>query len=207
MSISYPLSLPTTRAPRRIRIDMDSAVGFQPAPLTHEQTLYVWQGDCWHGMLEWGAMNVSDAGPVKAWLAALNGTEGTFLAGDPMLATPLGTWAGTPLLNGAHAAGIKTLTVDGFSAAATGKAGDYLQFGSGSTSRLHMVVVDFTANGSGQATIEIWPRLRAAYADNAPITKTNTQGLWRLATNLRGWDMADALISGIAVPIVEARDS
>jgi hypothetical protein len=189
-----------------MRIDMRSVVGLQPALLTLEQTVFVWQGDGLEGMLEWGSMNVADAGSVKAWLAALNGMEGTFLAGDPLAATPQGTWAGAPLLNGAHAAGIKTLTVDGFTAGATGKAGDYLQFGSGSTTRLHMVVLDFTANGSGQATLEIWPRLRTAYADNTAIVKTNTQGLWRLATNLRGFDMEDVRVMGIAVPIVEARD-
>jgi hypothetical protein len=189
-----------------MRIDMESVVGVQPAPLTLEQTVYVWQGDVWHGMLEWGEMNRSDAAAVIAFIAALNGAEGTFLAGDPLAATPLGTWGGTPLLNGAHAAGIKTLTVDGFTAAATGKAGDYIQFGSGSTTRLHMVVQDFTADGSGQATLEIWPRLRAALADNAPIVKSSTQGLWRLASNVRGYEISDVRISGISVPIVEARD-
>lgn len=207
MALTYPLALPTTRAPRRIRIDMSSAVGLQPSPLSLEQTVYVWQGDLWEGMLEWGAMGIADAGPVKAFLAALNGTEGTFLAGDPMLATPQGSWAGTPLLNGAHVAGAKTLAVKGFSAAATGKAGDYLQFGSGSSTRLHMVVVDFTADGAGAATLEIWPRLRAAYANNTALVKTGTQGLWRLASNRRGWDMEDVRVMGIAVPIIEARDS
>jgi hypothetical protein len=206
MALTYPLSMPATRAPRRMRIDMDSVVGVQPAPLTLEQTIYVWQGDVWHGMLEWGEMNRSDAAAVIAFLAALNGSEGTFLAGDPLAATPLGTWGGTPLLNGAHAAGIKTLTVDGFTAAATGKAGDYIQFGSGSTTRLHMVVQDFTADGSGQATLEIWPRLRAALADNTPVVKSATQGLWRLASNVRGYDISDVRISGISVPIIEARD-
>lgn len=207
MALTYPLSLPSTRAPRRMRIDMSSVVGVQDAPLTLEHTVYVWQGDRWEGMLEWGEMNRSDAAAVIGFIAALNGPEGTFLAGDPLAATPLGTWGGTPLLNGAHAAGVKTLTVDGFTAAATGKSGDYIQFGSGSTTRLHLVVQDFTANGSGQATLEIWPRLRAALADNAPLVKSAALGLWRLAAQVRGYDINDVRISGIALPIVEARDA
>ncbi len=206
MAIAYPLNLPSTRAPRRIRVDMASVVGLQPSPLTLEQTVYAWTGDGWEGMLEWGAMNRADGAAVAAFLAALNGREGTFLAGDPLAATPLGTWAGTPLLAGAHAAGVKTLSVDGFSAAATGKAGDYVQFGSGSSTRLHMVVQDFTANGAGAATIEIWPRTREALLDNAALVSASTKGLWRLNTNRRGWDMEDVRMLGISVPIIEARD-
>lgn len=204
MALSYPLALPSA-FPRRLSIEQVSVVGLQPSPLTLEQTAYVWAGDCWEGELEWGELDYSNGMDVAGWLAALNGKEGTFLAGDPLGATPRGTWAGTPLLVGAHAAAARTLSVDGFSAAATGKRGDYLQFGSGSSTRLHMVTLDFTANGGGVATVEIWPCLREAQADNVAIVKSATKGLWSLNTNRRRWNLEDIRINGIVIPIIEAR--
>jgi hypothetical protein len=205
VAITYPLTLPTTRA-QRIEFRAHSAVGFQPAPLTLEQTIYVWQGDTWEADVIIPPMVRAEAEGVVGFLLALNGMEGTFLMGDPLNTSPRGTWAGSPLVAGSHAAGVKTVALDGFSAAATGKVGDWIQFGSGSTSRLHKVVQDFTADGGGLASVEIWPRLRTSLADNAPIVTASPKGLWRLASNARGWSLDIGQIYGLRFSAIEARD-
>jgi hypothetical protein len=99
---------------------------------------------------------------------------------------------------------VKTLTVDGFSAGATVKEGDWLQFGTGALTRLHQVVQDATANGSGQATLEIWPALRELQADNAQLVSANTKGIWRLASNEREWSMSVGQIYGLSLKAIEA---
>lgn len=204
MAISFPQSLPVTKAPTSIVLRAISAVGVSASPFTFSQQVFEHDGAMWGGDISLPPMARDDAAAWVSWLVRLNGRAGTFLMGDPAGSTPRGTWAGTPLLVGAHAARLKTLAVDGFSAGATGKEMDWIQFGSGSSTRLHMVVADFTANGSGVATIEIWPGLREQQADNAAIVKTNTLGQWRLAENTREWSIGLAKLYGIRFSCVEA---
>jgi hypothetical protein len=206
MAIAYPLSFPSTRNPAEISIRILDVAGMQSSPISLEQTLYDWGGDRLEADVGFGPMVREDAEPFVAFLWALRGMVGTFLMGDPAGATPRGTWAGTPLLAGAHAAGVRTLSVDGFSAAATGKAGDWLQFGTGSSTRLHKVLVDFTADGAGLATIEIAPRLRAALADNEPLDSAGCLGRWRLASNVREFSIGEAVKYGLRFSCVEALD-
>jgi hypothetical protein len=133
MTISYPLSLPSTRNPRRITFEMLSSAGMSTSPFSLSQQVYENPGEAWGATLELGEMNRSDAEAWVAFMASLRGRYGTVLIGDPIGATPQGTWAGSPLVNGAHAAQVRTVAVDGFTVGATGKAGDWIQFGTGSS--------------------------------------------------------------------------
>jgi len=203
MALSYPLALPNTKGMRRINIRAIDVVGLQASPLTLEQTVYDWGGDMLAADVELPPMVRADAEMWVTFLLSLRGSLGTFLMGDSVGAAPRGTWAGTPLLAGSHAAGVRTVAMDGFSAGATGKAGDWLNWGSGSSTRLHKVLQDFTADGAGQATVEIYPRLRAALADNAPVTNTNAMGLWRLASNGREWSIGLGQMYGLRFSAIE----
>jgi len=206
MTISYPLTFPAVKGPRSISIRLTDVVGLQASPLSMEQTLYDWGGDMLAADVDLPPMKRANAEEFVGFLWALRGVLGTFLMGDPAGATPRGTWAGAPLLAGAHAAGVRTLSVDGFSAAATGKRGDWLQFGSGASTRLHKVLEDFTADGAGLATVEIAPRLRAALADNAPLASSSCLGRWRLASNVREYTIELAQMYGLRFSCVEALD-
>ncbi|HVL35862.1 MAG TPA: hypothetical protein VM489_09355, partial [Burkholderiales bacterium] len=148
MALAYPLAMPA-RGPRRIGIYPVSAAGASVSPFTFAQQTYVHQGERWEAELELGDMDRDAGEEWAAFLCALNGMQGTLLLGDPLGATPRGAWAGSPLVSGSHAAGVKTLALKGLTAATTGKAGDWIQFGSGSSARLHKVVQDFAADGSG----------------------------------------------------------
>lgn len=203
MSISYPIALPTTRVARNIRFNGRTAVGLSVSPFTFEQQAYVHQGQCWLWSVTYGEMNRTDAEALVGFLLALNGREGTFTMGDPMGGVPRGTWAGAPKVLGAHAAGVSSVAMDGFTAGATVKAGDYVQRGSGATTHLHKVTQDATADGSGLLTLELWPRLRAALADNDTITTSNTVGLFRLTSNDMAWDINDVRY-GLAFDAMEA---
>ena len=203
MAISFPVTLPiTTRGATEITIAPHSVTGVSQSPFTGEQQVYVHQGEFWTLELRLGQMNRADGEEWIGALLSLNGQEGTFLVGDPMGAAPRGTWSGSVLVNGGSQSG-KTLVIDGMSAGATWKRGDWFQLGSGASTRLHKITADGTANGSGQGTIDFWPRLRASPADNAPLTLTSTVGIWRLTRGVP-WTMQDVKYGGIVVQAVEA---
>lgn len=204
MTISYPLSLPSTRL-ARVTLRARSSAAVSESPFTGEQQVYVHQAETWSAEIELPGMTRADAEEWVAFFLSLNGREGTFLLGDPRNVAPQGTWAGaSPLVNGTGQTG-KTLAIDGLAAGATVKGGDWFQLGSGSSARLHKVTQNGTANGSGQLTLDHWPRLRSSPADNAPLTIASPQGVFRLASNEVGWGLEPGqLYSGFSFTAVEA---
>lgn len=204
MTISFPVSPPAVWLPSRWRVQAHSTVGVSRSPFTAEQQVYAHLGEFWTVEVSLPAMARADAEACIAFLLSLSGMEGTVLFGDPVGAAPRGTWAGSPKVSGAHAARVKSILMDGFTAGATGKAGDWLQFGTGSSAHLHKVVEDFTADGSGIATAEIWPATRAALADDATFVTSGAKGLWRRAANDQGWDIELAQVFGLQASFLEA---
>lgn len=129
----------------------------------------------------------------------LRGQKGTFLFGDPACVIPqgsMGVTPGTPVFNGAHTQRGTTVSLKGLPHSITGygKAGDYLQFGSASTARLHKILIDINSDSSGNAAnIDIFPQLRANYSDGDTITVTSCQGNFRLIDNNLSYDVDEAV--------------
>lgn len=187
MTISYPLSLPSTKAVK-FTMGFDSSVGLARSPFTFATQAQVNPGQMLTASFALPPMLRAEAAPWMAFLAALNGREGTFLAGFTGHATPLGIATGTPLVDGSgNTAMARTLATKGWTAGVTGilKAGDFIQLGSGSSSRLHMVVRDASSDGAGKAVLDIWPSLRSAPAANAAIVVNGAKGVFRLSDNKR----------------------
>ena len=145
------------------------------------------------------------AEPWVAFLLSLRGQFGTFLMGDPACATPRGAIGGSPLVNGADQTG-GVLNIDGATALVTGwlKAGDYIQLGTGASSTLHKVLADANSDGSGQVVLDLWPHIRTAPADNAPVVVTNAKGRFRLAANQTEWSINSARHYGTVFEAMEA---
>lgn len=182
MAITYPLSFPTNLGISSFKMGLRYASSMSESPFTFQEQVYLHSGEMWNIEVQMPSMRRDDAEEFNAFLLELKGKYGTFLFGDPNAAAPRGTWTGTPLVKGASQTG-NTLLIDGLTPGATGLKGDYFTLGSGSTSRLHKLTKDFTANGSGEATAEFAPSLRASPADNAPLTTTNAKGVFRLTEN------------------------
>lgn len=88
---------------------------------------------------------------------------------DQQLSThTAGVPGGTPLVNGALSIGATAVVLDGGGISGTYLAGDIVSF-AGHT-QTYVVTANATLNGSGAGTINIFPPLRAAVADNAAIT-------------------------------------
>jgi hypothetical protein len=110
-----------------------------------------------------------------------------------------------PFVNGADQTG-DSLVIDGASPDETGYLlpGDYIQLGSGATATLHKVLTQVDTDSSGNATVDIWPSIRTAPADNATVVVSNTVGLWRLSGNESSWSINEASIYGISFSAMEA---
>lgn len=206
MAFTYPLSLPSVSpAVASIVLTMRDVIGVGESPFTLSQQIYEHAGKRWEAHVSLRKLTRADAEEWIAFLAELNGRKGTFLMGDPAGAAARGALGGTPLVNGASQTG-QVLNIDGCSNSITNwlRKGDYVQLGSGPSTRLHKSVADVNSNGSGQAIISLWPGMRIAPADNDPLVLASALGLWRLATNVRSFSISDAILYGIEFDAVEA---
>jgi hypothetical protein len=205
MTISYPLALPTHTGIAQIELRAINAVAYARSPFTFAGQTFAYPGQMWTADLTLPPMKRDDAEQWVAWLISLRGQLGTFLLGDPIGATARGAATGTPLVNGAGQTG-GSLVIDGAATSVTGwlKAGDYIQLGSVSSSRLHKVLADANSDGGGNVTLDIWPHIRIAPADNAAVTVSNAKGLFRLSSNDQGFSINESAIYGMTFGAMEA---
>ncbi len=201
MAITYPINLPTTPSPSEIRIAPRSIVSLAVSPFSGAQQAYQHQGQFWQADISLPPMRRESAAPWIAAFLQLNGRYGTFRLGNEAMQTPRGAATGTPRVKGASQSG-QTLITDGWTASVTGilKQGDYIQI----EDRLYMIMVDANSDGTGNATLDIWPRLRAAPLDNAVITVRNCKGLFRLTSNEMPWTHKPGNIVELSFSAVEA---
>jgi hypothetical protein len=204
MAITYPLALPTHTGIRSINLRAVQQTGMTMSPFTYKQQVVVHPGQRWEAEITLPVMQRTNAEAWVGWLLSLRGRSGTFLLGDPLATSPIGNGGGTPVVKGASQTG-STLLIDGCTASQSSylAAGDYIQLGSAASSQLYKVTQTAASDGSGNATLEIWPDLRSSPADNATITVNATKGLFRLATNETDWSINEASIFGLTFPAIE----
>lgn len=203
MPIAYPLTLPAEFKSVELNLTGNAVVGFTESPYTLSEQVYVHQGQRIEGVITLAPMKRAAAERVVAFLLKLNSAEGTFYCGDTANKVPQGTAAGAPKVNGIATPRSWDLATKGWTAGATLKAGDWIQVGTGSTRRLHKNLNDATADGAGLMTLQVWPRVRSAYADNTDIVTNTPTGVFRLREPAN-WNINLVRIYGITVPIVES---
>jgi hypothetical protein len=177
-------TLPTNIGFARFNLTRASRTAISESPFTYSQQVLSYPGQRWVADVALPPLDRSDVDVWRAFFVKLNGRENTFNMGDPLSKEPKGSAGGTPLVNGANQSG-GSLVVDGASTSQTGwlLAGDYIQLGTGATARLYMVTDDVDTDGSGNATIPIWPNLQIIPSDNDSVTLTNTVGTFRLTSD------------------------
>ena len=205
--ITYPITLPfSTRGARRIAIKPEVVASAEVSPFSLIENMQVGTGQRWSAQIDLPAMKRTTGAPE--WLAALvslNGPQGTFYLGDTANKAPRGVATGTPLVNGAGQTGYD-LNTKGWTAGVTNimRAGDWVQVGTLSNARLHMVMKDANSDGSGNATLTLWPKLRYSPADNLALTVNSAVGVFRLASAI-SWDIDHTkLVQGLSFSAVEA---
>ena len=193
MPLSYPLATPTTIGIESIELRAVNAVAVSQSPFTFKQQVISHGGQKWEASVNIPSVHRDKAAQWKAMLVGLKGQTGTFLLGDPDYATPQGT-VSSCVASGSAGDDAVSVVMTG-----TLKAGDYIQLGSGASSKLHQVLLDQDGDGS----LEIWPSLRTNYS-NQSVVFNAPKGVFRLATNMTSWSINNASIYGISFEAVEA---
>lgn len=209
MAVTFPLTLPTSPPPSAVRILPLSAVAVLRAPKSFRMQVQKFDGKLWGAEIDVPLLVDVEAGAWRAFATAMNGQEGTTLLGDTGAETPQGVATGTPLVNGAHAAGVDVLNIKGWSTGITNilRAGDYLQVGSGAMTRLYMNLDDASSDGGGLTALNVWPDLREALSDSDAITTQAAKGAFRFVSNERAWAVVGpGAVYDFSFTLVEAFD-
>lgn len=207
MAISYPLALPTHTGIAQIELRATNAVAYSRSPFTFAGQAHAYAGKAWQADVTLPSMKREDAERWVAWLISLKGQLGTFYLGDPAATTPLGSARDTDtiLVDGAVSSG-DTIAIDSAPASQTDylKAGDYMEIGTGVNRQLFKVLNDVDTDGTGSATVDVWPNVRTSISDGAAVTVQSAQGLFRLASNEQSFSINEASIYGITFGAIEA---
>lgn len=204
MTISYPLTTPSSPSPSRVEIEPVFVIASHQSVFTLSAEYFEHYGQQWQMNVQLPPMQRADAEEWIAWMLSLNGSYGTFLMGDISGQTPRGSLGGTPLVDGAHSTlGVKEISTKGWSASTSVLLkGDYIQLGTSSNARIYKSLKDVTSDGSGDATIDIFPRLKIALTDEQSIITSNTVGVWRLVPPYR-WTIQNLMLFGMTFKAIE----
>lgn len=204
MAITYPLVLPNSPGFNAVRFTARPVVAISESPFTLQTQVQEYSGQRLEVEATLPPMTRAQAEYWNTFMLKLNGMRGSFLLGDPTGKTPRGIATGTPVVNGASQTGNSLLT-SGWTISITGilLAGDYIQIGTGSSSRLHKVLDDVNSDGSGLATLLLWPSLRSSPSNGTSIITSNTTGIFRLASNEITWNIGESIKYGITIAAKE----
>lgn len=137
-----------------------------------------------------------------AFLLALRGQADTFTTTVPGHTTPLGTWLGLPVVNGAgqtsYTVALRGLTA---SQAAAARAGDLLKFAG--HSKVYMVTADAASDGTGLATVTIQPPLIAAISDGETLSATDVSFTVALASDNLDSNLTTGIFYSLEIDMVE----
>lgn len=188
MAISYPLEMPAP-APAAVTLYTICNVSINRSPFTFTSQVQAQPGQAWGADITLPPMGRAAAEEWQSFLLKLNGPQGTFLLADPVAKTIRGVGSGTAKIDGSGQTG-QSIAIKGLGASVTGVflVGDYIEI----EQRLYKVLNQVDSDSSGEATIDIWPRLRITSTDNTPIVMNPARGLFRLAATTNTLYQADA---------------
>jgi hypothetical protein len=163
--------------PGRGKFYLDHAAVVFTSPFTRtEQRLR--RPAVWKVELEWEMIDRQDALPLLAFFDKMNGQNDVFTLYDDIRCTPLGSVAGTPLVNGSGQTGT-TLNTKGWTHNATGVllAGDV--FSIETTGEYFVVTDDVNAGPTGLAAVSIAPYIRDS-PTNGKLIQTGTSAILKV---------------------------
>lgn len=202
---SYPLTMPTSPNFTTSEWVITRSSSLTISPFTYSQQSVEHGGSMWTTTVTLPPMNREQAVQWQVFFMQLHGRFGTFAMGDPDAKTIRGGCTGTINVNGSHSVGAYSVAVENTpNSTVIFKTGDYIQFGSGATQKLHMVTADCTSNGSGQATVEIEPPLKSALANDSAIVYDSAKAIMRMDSNDLMWNANKVSLYGISFSCSEA---
>lgn len=188
MAITYPRDLPRLSDIIQITYRQKTVVGVFRSTFSGIIKSQAHPAQYWELEMQIKPLNRESADEWWSWLVSLNGREkkfyGVMQAPNEMKGAAKNYTA--PVLIGAHSRGATSLSVLGPTFTTNYLTnGDFIQLGTGTDSRLYMVLETVSTGGTGQITFDIWPMLGTDYADAATVTVVNPKGVFRLAENMQ----------------------
>ena len=182
MSITYPLTLPSTPGFRGIIFTAEALIVKSASPFTFAEQRFAQPGERWKVQVDLPIMKRANADIWEAFILSLRHGYGNCYIGDPTRTTPRGTAAGSGRVMGANQVG-NVVYLNYFTAnqAKVFAAGDWLQLGS----RLYRVLKDTSTDNNGATVVDIWPSIRAADSpsDGLAVVTANTKGIFELESS------------------------
>jgi hypothetical protein len=164
-------ALPTTQAPSgaSLRSVQPSRVSVSHSLKRQVRTVNTQR---WTMALSWESLTRPVWAELQGFLLSQRGQAETFTVTVPGLTTPLGTWLGSPVVNGAGQTG-RSINLSGFTInqAKAVRAGDFLKF-AGHT-KVYMATADAASNASGLATVSIDPVLMVSPGASEVVSSGN----------------------------------
>lgn len=175
-----------------VTMTLTRVVARTTSPFTLEEQAFQWPGERWS--VEFNPPAFTRRATASPWLAFAIKTKGSFnyfLLGDPAARNPQGIATGNPLVAAGNQVG-NVLQTKGWTPSVSGilRAGDYIQYGTGINSRLHMVVEDANSDALGNANLTIEPALRYSPLINSPVVVNDPKGVFRMSSNSFSWSVA-----------------
>jgi hypothetical protein len=140
-------------------------------------------------MLTWSRISGDDRAILKGFLAGQFGQEHLITYRDPTH-VQRGALGGSPTVAGASQTG-QSLDISSGPVSQTNwlRRGDQISFPNGTYTELKIVTDDVDTNGSGQATIPIYPEIHISPANLAAVDiVVPINGTWRLLNPENSWD-------------------
>lgn len=158
-------TLPAEPAPIAIRVGQ-IAPAFVSVTHSLNRQVRTRNAQRWTFKVQWPRRPAADMRDLVAFLQSQGGPAGSFAFALPTLFNRA-AGAGTPLVNGASQVGASLITDGWFPGLVVLRRGDFLQLAG--SAKVYQMTADATADGSGNATLSIWPPLIASPANNAAI--------------------------------------
>lgn len=215
---TYPLTLPSSIAPKSSTMSLSRAVAVVESPFTGKTRAYSYDKAVWKATVTYPPMSNKQAGEFRSFLMNLKGRLGTFKMGDPDRLTPLGRM----VTSGNVSSGSMKFVM---SAAAVGDeelTGNWFQYKSGwpllgvddalyagdmvsINNQLYMITEDVSTLSNYSPTFSIQPPLKSAITANQVVDFEVPQyGIWRMDSNDLGWDSDHVKKHGISFSCTEA---
>ena len=193
------ITMPSSPAFQKSEWGIRRAVAVSESPFTGKQQTYKYAKACWYATLSLPPMKREQAAAWQAFFMKLEGRANTFLLNDPDAKTVTGGSAPSSVsVSAAAAIGATSVSLT----IGSGKkinVGSYIQFGTGSDSRLHMVVDDNTGDGA----VTVQPPLKTALTTSTAVDITSAKGVFRMDSNDLTWSANELSIYGITFSCME----
>ena len=192
---SFPLSLPTSPGFRHIDWSPIRRTAVIENPTQGVQQTQTWPYAKWQAVVSLPPLSRAQAGEWSTFFTELEGMRGTFYLGNPSQPGRLPQGGVRNSVN----QGVYDIEVQ-FPAGTTGgvNKGEYVQIGTGASSKLHMITTTGEVDSAQRLTIGVQPSTKASAGSGTALTFIRPVGVFRMLTNDLSWNANQSVHDGFA---------